>query len=56
MKTERKYRVVFAISYDVEAENKEDAEEKAIEKLEKEFGKKFADIVLYYFGENIEEI
>ena len=35
MKTKRKYHVIFAINYDIDAENKEDAEEKAIEKLEK---------------------
>ena len=51
-----KYRVVFAISYDVEAEDEVEAEEKAIEELEAEFGSVFTDVVLNSFGVNVEEL
>ena len=51
-----KYRAVFAISYDVEATDISEAEDKAIEKLEEEFGKSFADIILQHFGSNVEKI
>jgi len=51
-----KFRVVYAISYDVEAEDEMEAREKAVELMEKEFGKKFTDIVLSEFGVNVSEL
>jgi len=56
-----KFRVVFATSYDVEAETHEEAVEKAIELLEQGFetamssGIDFNDI-LAIFGTNAEEL
>lgn len=50
-----KYRVVYAVSYDVEAENESEAEDKAIELLEQEFGDD-ADVILDCFGSNMTEI
>ena len=50
-----KYKVVYAISYEVEALNKEEAETLAEQKLIDEFGEKFADVVAYHFGTNTEE-
>jgi len=50
-----KYRVVFALSYDVSAKDEVEAEDKALEMLEEEFGKRFADIVLSEFGVNVTE-
>ena len=51
-----KFRVVYAISYDVEAKDEMEAKEKAIELMEEEFGKKFTDIVLSEFGVNVSEL
>jgi len=53
-----KYRVVFAISYGIEAKDMGEAEDKAIEQFEKELG----DIaiqnpkLLELFGVNIEKL
>ena len=51
-----RYRVVIAVSYDVEAEDELEACDKAYEMLEKEIGEKAADAVLEAFGVNVEEI
>jgi len=51
-----KYRVVYAFSVDVEAKDESDAREQAINHLLDIFSDKVVDIILEYFGENIEEI
>lgn len=51
-----KFRVVYAISYDIEAGDEMEAKEKAVEFMKKEFGKKFTDIVLREFGINVNEL
>jgi len=50
------FRVVYALNYDVEAKDEEQALEKAAEKLEREFGADFATVVLKQFGTNVEEL
>jgi len=50
------YRVEIAVSYDVEAEDSLEAEEKAYELLEKDIGKAAADAVLKAFGVTTMEI
>jgi hypothetical protein len=51
----KKYRVIIALNFDVKANDENNAEEIAIEKLEQEFGEKFTDIVLNEFGINVVE-
>ena len=50
------FRVVYALNYDVEAKDEEQALEKAAKKLEREFGEDFATVVLKHFGTNVEEL
>jgi hypothetical protein len=52
----RKFRVVVATSFDVEAEDSIDAECVAYDQLKKEIGKAAADAVWEVFGVNVEEI
>jgi len=51
-----KFRVVIAVSYDVEAENEVEAETVACELLEKEIGKEASDAVLETFGVNVRKV
>jgi len=51
-----KYRTVIATSYDVEAKDRESAEETALELFEEEFGKPLLDVALMSFGVNTEKI
>lgn len=51
-----KFRVVYAISFDVEAEDESEAEEKAYEMLVREIGGDAADAVIGAFGVNVEEL
>jgi len=51
-----KYRTVIAINYDVDAEDLQEAEEKALELCEEEWGKPFLDVVLMSFGVNTMEL
>jgi len=51
-----KFRVVIAVSYDVEAENEVEAETIAHELLEKEIGKEALDAVLEVFGVNVRRV
>jgi hypothetical protein len=49
-----KFRVVIAISFEVEAEDGLEAESEAYQMLEREIGKEAADVVLRTFGVNVE--
>lgn len=51
-----RFRVVFAVSYDVEAEDENEAEEKAYDMLAHEIGDSTAEIVVATFGINVESI
>ncbi|MEM2188722.1 MAG: hypothetical protein QXI60_07685 [Thermofilaceae archaeon] len=51
-----RYRVVYAISYDVDAEDEVEAEEKAYDMLAREIGESAAEIVAEVFGINVEPL
>jgi len=52
----RKFRVVYSISYDIEAEDNSEATDKAEKKMSDDFGEGFTNIIAMNFGCNVEEV